>query len=223
MSTPKLESVRSFTRTARHGAQRRSAVDGRLRAAVEELLGQGHAFSELSVERIAVAAGLSRSSFYRYHADKGALLIALTDDVVSGLSDAGRIVWTLPPEAPRGEIGAAIGDVLALGWSDRVMLRAIVEAEAYDPAVRERREHYFSGAVDFVAAHIRQGQQHGWIRSTLDPDATAEWLCLMTDRGLVSTVARADENDIPRLATSLTDIVWYTLYDGLRDPRGRRE
>jgi AcrR family transcriptional regulator len=208
--------MRSFTRAARHGTARRSEVDDRLLAAVEGLLAEGHAFAELSVERIARAAGLSRSNFYRYHPDKGALLIALTDDVVSGLSDAGRVVWTLPPEASREEFEAAIAELLRLGWEHRVMLRAIVDAEAYDPAVRERRVHYFNGAVAYVADHIDTGQREGWTRPELDAVTTAQWLCLMTDRGLVASVAEADERGLQQLTRSLSDLIWFALYEGFR-------
>jgi hypothetical protein len=89
--------------------------------------------------------------------------------------------------------------------------------------VRERREHYFNDAVEYVAEHIRQGQRQGWVRPLADPDLTALWLCGMADRGVITTIRHASEHQLKALATSLTDVIWHTLYEGYRDPDGSRD
>ncbi|WP_354701178.1 hypothetical protein DSM112329_01485 [Paraconexibacter sp. AEG42_29] len=210
--------MRSFTRTAnRAGGSRREEITAQLLDAVEALLGEGHAYSELSVERLATVAGLSRSSFYRYFADKGELLLALADDVVNGLNETGRRVWSLPPGSSREDLQDAIGALLAEGREHRMVFGAIVDAQSYDPAIREHYAAIVGEAISYVSSHIETGQREGWVRDGIEPEATAEWLCTMTERGMSAVVGAAPGNRIPALAHSLAEIIWRTLYDGVRD------
>jgi len=62
--------VASTTRRSSVAADRRAAAESRTLDVVEELLGTGARFTELSVERIASEARLSRSTFYLYFRDK---------------------------------------------------------------------------------------------------------------------------------------------------------
>jgi AcrR family transcriptional regulator len=204
--------TRSFTRAANSGSERRASIDARLESAVEKLLGDGWRFSELSVERIAATAGLSRSSFYRYHPDKGALLIALTDDVISSLSESGQNIWANAVDTDRAELRRSLGKLLELGWRHRLVLGAIAEAEAYDADVRARRAGFFDDAVAYVTGAIEAGQRTGRTRPELDAAAVARWLCLMVDRGLVSTQPPPSRARVERRARALAEIIWCTLH-----------
>ena len=49
--------------------------------ATEQLLAEGSSYADLNVERIATAAGISRTAFYFYFRDKRDLLMRLAGDV----------------------------------------------------------------------------------------------------------------------------------------------
>src|SRR5919108_6559487 len=58
---------------------RRVAVESSLLQAMEDLLGEGHCYTELSVEQIAARAGISRTAFYFYFNDKRHVLMRLVE------------------------------------------------------------------------------------------------------------------------------------------------
>src|SRR4051812_44749412 len=73
--------------------QRREQMERRLLEATERLMGDGASFTELSVDRLASEAGISRASFYIYFEDKGHLLRRLATQVFSDLASAGERWW----------------------------------------------------------------------------------------------------------------------------------
>src|SRR5881397_2160695 len=119
-------------------AARRGEIGRRLLVAVEELLGDGESFTEVSVERLVTEAGISRSTFYVYFEDKGDLLQALTADVMTEVIDAARAWWELPPGADRGDVEAAMRGIVATYRCHKTLMAAVVEASSYDARVRER-------------------------------------------------------------------------------------
>src|SRR5947209_6331519 len=82
--------VPSTTRRPSSSRDRRAAIEARILAALEELLRAGASFTELGVERIASAAGISRSTFYLYFTDKTDLLIRLSASLKLGVFDTGQ-------------------------------------------------------------------------------------------------------------------------------------
>src|SRR5437868_15381591 len=60
---------------------KRAAVQADVLRATEQLLAEGTNWADLGVERIATTAGISRTAFYFYFADKRELLMRLTEDV----------------------------------------------------------------------------------------------------------------------------------------------
>src|SRR4051794_37712872 len=64
---------------------KRAQVQAAVLQATETLLGAGSSYADLNVERIAKAAGISRTAFYFYFADKRDLLMRLATDVTEQL------------------------------------------------------------------------------------------------------------------------------------------
>ena len=60
---------------------KREAIEADVLEATEALLEEGASFADLSIERIATRAGISRTAFYFYFRDKRELLMRLTEDV----------------------------------------------------------------------------------------------------------------------------------------------
>src|SRR5262249_45112671 len=117
-------------------ADRRAVVEARILSALEELLSDGASFTELGVERIARAAGISRSTFYLYFADKTDLLIRLSASLKLGAFDI-RQDWR-PHDPPGGlEVLARLYEGIIKYLRDHAgLLAAVSEVAGYDPAVR---------------------------------------------------------------------------------------
>jgi TetR/AcrR family transcriptional regulator, ethionamide resistance regulator len=207
----------SVTRKNRSNrAQRRESVQRELLGAVDRLLDNGESYTELSVERLVAEAGISRSTFYVYFEDKGDLLSSLAEDVIVAIGEAGRRWWDLPPNATKEDIREALREVFRTYRDHRAVFGAVVDTAAYDAGIRQQFGSLVLGLISELAAHIRTGQQEGYVKQGLDPDRTAAWLTWMAERGLNQLVAAASEEENEMLLTTLTEIVWNTLYEGTR-------
>jgi AcrR family transcriptional regulator len=196
-------------------AKRRDEITSRMLAAVETLLEADDAtYTALSVERLIGEAEISRSTFYVYFEDKGALLLALTEDVIADLVAACAYWWQLPADATQEDLHEAMRRIVDAYLPHRVVLAAVVEATAYDPNIRETFRAMMNGVIAQVTDHVRQGQQQGFVRADLDPRRTAGWLTWMTERGLYQLVSPGSPSERHELLASLTDVVWHTLYAG---------
>ena len=74
----------ALTRRTEAQSAKRAAVEAAVLGAAERLLA-GAPFAELSVDRIAKEAGISRTAFYFYFRDKRELLMRLTEGVTDQL------------------------------------------------------------------------------------------------------------------------------------------
>jgi hypothetical protein len=92
------------------------------------------------------------------------------------------------------------------------VLRAVVEAAAYDARVREQQQWLIDQVVAALAAHIAAGQAAGFVVAGLDAPRTAAWLIWMIERGLYELVSPADDGEARRLLDALTEVVWRVLY-----------
>lgn len=195
---------------------RRGLLSRHFIAVLEPLIEQGEQYPGLSVERIIRAGGIARSTFYAYFADKGELLSAMAEDVISDLFEAGRSWWALPNDATRAQLRAALTPALEVQRRHRAILEAVADTAAYDPRVRERQLLLINEVVANLARHISEAQAARSACPDLDPVRTAQWLIWMHERGLHQLVGPAGERETEQLLESLTDIVWRTLYQGYR-------
>ena len=181
---------------------------------VEELLAEGETFTSISVERLITGAGISRSTFYVYFEDKGALLLALAEDVVAQLVGAAEQWWQLPPDAGELDVEQVLRGLIDVYRRHSMVWDSLVDASSYDPKVRTAFGEVVGTAVAGLAKHIRDGQKAGSVREQIDPKRTAQWLTWMTERGLYQLTPDASPTELDRLCRAQTDIVWQTLYAG---------
>ncbi|MFC5142726.1 TetR/AcrR family transcriptional regulator [Actinomycetospora rhizophila] len=203
----------SVTRRA-HGAraQRRAENLAKLLDALEALLAEGESFTEVSVERLAARAGVSRSTFYVHFADKGQLLSELTADVVDQLLEAGRGWWGHDPPASRDDLRAKAETIVATYRPRAELMRAVIDSSSHDPAVREVFRALTGRYVTEIAAHIETGQEAGTVRRDVPPGPTAQMLTSMAERGLDRMLRGADDAAARDAVEAFTAIVWNTLY-----------
>src|ERR1700752_5079032 len=129
--------------------ERRARLVAYLTEAVEDLMAGGEAYSDLSVARPITAVDISRSTFYTYFDDKIGLLRAMGEDVTRDLAEAGAHWFELPATATHDELAA--------------VLRAIIDAAAYDAGMRELHSALVEQAATGLQGHIeaRQKTQRG--------------------------------------------------------------
>jgi AcrR family transcriptional regulator len=206
----------SITRKSSGGrAARREEIKATMTEAVETMLEGGESFAEISVERLAAAGGLSRSTFYVYFEDKADLLETLTEEVIDGVLEAGKRWWEdLPPTLSHNELEIALRGVLEHYRTHGPLMRARLQAHSYDGVSARRFKETMDRATRGIAAHIEAGQRSGHVRSEIDPEATGAWFGCMVERGLFLLNNTDTEIDVDRLGKSVADIIWNTLYDG---------
>ncbi|HEU4975635.1 MAG TPA: TetR/AcrR family transcriptional regulator [Baekduia sp.] len=113
---------------------KRAQVQASVLAATEQLLAEGSSYADLNVERIARAAGISRTAFYFYFADKRDLLMRLAGDITEQLYREGDIFFSGEGD-PEQEIREALTRVGELYREHGVMIRAIVEVSTYEEEI----------------------------------------------------------------------------------------
>lgn len=195
---------------------RREAIVADMLRVVEELMEDGASFADITVEQLITEAGISRSTFYVYFEDKGVLLLALAEDVVGRLIDAARVWWELPPDGTRADVESALRGIADVYAQHASIWGALVDTSAYDPNVRASFRGVVALAIEGVSRHIREGQKAGTVRAGLDPKRTAAWLTWMTERGHYEMVSEASKPELAKLVKAQADVVWFTLYDGVR-------
>jgi TetR/AcrR family transcriptional regulator, ethionamide resistance regulator len=171
----------SLSRRTQAQTSRRAEAEASVVEATEALLDEGASYAELGIERIATRAGISRTAFYMYFRDKRELLMRLTAGVAEQLFDEAQGWWDGDDDGAQ-ELRAALGQISGIYRRHAALLRAIVEAAAYDDEVAG----YWRGIVGhFVAAtraRIEREQAAGNVDPQLGAQTTAFALCWMTER-----------------------------------------
>ncbi|MBU3675180.1 MAG: TetR/AcrR family transcriptional regulator [Solirubrobacteraceae bacterium] len=200
----------STTRSRGAPTARRQAIETSLLEATETLLEEGVPFSELSVERIARRAGISRTAFYFYFADKRELLIRLTEDVNALILEQASLWWEHEGE-PADRVRQAIENSLAIQREHAALLGAVAEAATYDEKVAEHQRHLVARVAEVTERHVEAENAAGHTRCA-DPRATAFALTLMTEAAFRQLAAAPGESADEGLVEALTAIWVRSIY-----------
>jgi AcrR family transcriptional regulator len=204
--------VPSVTRPAgRKRQDRREELERRLFAATEELVGQGDGFTELSVERLASAAGISRSTFYVHFEDKGDLVRRLATSVLTELREVSATWWETADHADPAGLTEAVTAVVAVYRRRAAAFTVISETAAYDPAVAAEVRTLMQSIIDATRDAIERGQAAGVMRP-VRPAETAAVLTWMVERAGNHLVRGTEEAHDENVVEVLTDIIRTTLY-----------
>lgn len=201
----------SVTRSAKNAparrGERREEVEHRVLAAVDRLLAQGVAFTELPVQRIATESDIARSTFYRYFPDKSQLLIRMADIATDDLFRTAARWWGGDQLSEAGAIDA-MRDMIAGFDKHQLLLEALVEVASYDRDVGRYWRARVDAFVEMVRRRLGELQLEGRINENIDVHATAVVVTAMVER----VIAGRHQISHGRLAEALGRAIWLTIY-----------
>jgi AcrR family transcriptional regulator len=175
-------------------------------------MAEGASFTELSVDRLATAAGISRASFYIYFEDKGHLLRRLAGQVFDDLANAAERWWGVSRRRDPADVRAAMDGLVASYRRHQPLLVALNEMAAYDAAVGATYREILTAIATRLATVVEEGQHDGFIRPELSATTAASTLTWMTERTCQQNLPGRPESYDAELAATLTQIVWGALY-----------
>jgi AcrR family transcriptional regulator len=200
----------SLSRRTEAQSSKRAAIEATVLRTTGELLADGMSYSELSIERIATAAGLSRTAFYFYFRDKRELLTRLTADVADELYEEAER-WFDATDDGAAELEAAIGRILELYSGHAALMRAVVESAAYDEPVAEYWRALMGRFIDAATRRIEQEQASGKADGMPAAD-TATALVWMTERTCYQRVVAGHDLADPGMRRALAGIWIRSVY-----------
>jgi AcrR family transcriptional regulator len=204
----------SVTRKPQAGrrAQRQGEIEADLLEATETLMADGTAFTELSVDRLATAAGISRATFYIYFEDKSDLLRRLARQVFDELGRGGHQWWDVAEQRRVDDVRASMSAIVATYVRHRAVLTALVEMAAYDRDVNDTYRTLMDAVIAAAQTVVARAVDSGAVPA-LPVHETVTALAWMVERTCQQALGPPDaEVDEGRLVEALTEIIWRTLY-----------
>jgi AcrR family transcriptional regulator len=192
--------------------ERREQIERRLLDATERLMRDGASFTELSVDRLAGEAGMSRANFYIYFEDKGDLLRQLAGQVFGDLAASAERWWSVAWRHDPDDVRSAMTGIIASYRRHQPVLVALNEMAGYDPQVAATYRELLTGISGRLTQVIEDGQADGLIRGELPAATTASALSWMVERACQQNLPNRPAEYDTELATALTEIAWSSLY-----------
>ncbi|MGH3633381.1 MAG: TetR/AcrR family transcriptional regulator [Mycobacterium sp.] len=192
--------------------ERREQIERRLLDATERLMADGTSFTELSVDRLATEAGMSRATFYVYFEDKGDLVRRLAGQVFGDLAAAAERWWSVSWRHDPDDVRAAMEAIIASYRRHQPLLVALGEMAGYDPSVGATYRDQLTAISGRLTRVIEDGQGDGAIRCALSAATAASTLTWMVERTCQQNLPGTPPAYDAELATTLTEIVWGALY-----------
>lgn len=202
----------STTRRPSQAADRRAALEKRIQSVIGECLRDGVTYTELSVEQIAQAAGISRSTFYLYFRDKVDVLLRLSVSLKEE-SDAIGASWR--PTGPAGGVDglARTYELILRHYREHAaLLSAINEVAAYDPAVREAWTADQDRFIDNLVTVLKEEQRAGRTPADVDPELAAKVIVQGGGQVLAQQVSDGHGSEDALVARELACGYWYGVY-----------
>jgi TetR/AcrR family transcriptional regulator, ethionamide resistance regulator len=196
--TTKSDKPRRFDDSLRKGDRRREQL-----LDVAERLLQTHSPSELTIERVARAAGVSRSSLYFYFQGKWAIVDQLIEQASQEMFER-----NLADEAP--DLASYLRAMVmsaAVGWREhRAVFLAATERSAHADEATDRWRSIMGRFADDLARRIDEEPACAPAVAALGGSrAAAEIACWMVERNLFMHYSRPREDtDVTALVEALT-------------------
>ena len=202
--------VRTLSRRPESPTEKRQAIEAAVLQAMEDLLGEGATYANLSVERIAKRAGISRTAFYFYFADKRELLLRLASKLSDELYAEADAWWSGAGDGSE-QLTAALDKIAAVYRAHGPLVCAIVELSTYDEVVGPFWHALVGRFVEASAGRIATEVEAGTATTPM-PEATAFALVWMTERTLHQMVVQQGGPADDELVSALAHVWVATVY-----------
>lgn len=202
--------VQTQSRRPQSPTEKRQAIEAAVLQAMEDLLAEGATYATLSVERIAKRAGISRTAFYFYFADKRELLMRLASKLSDELYAEADAWWSGAGDGSE-QLSAALGKIAAVYRAHGPLVCAIVELSTYDEVVGPFWQALVGRFVEASAERISSEVEAGKAVAA-GPAATAFALVWMTERALHQMVVQDGGIPDDELVRALADVWVATVY-----------
>lgn len=200
--------VTPSSRADRQRQQRRDARQRILEAASRLL--EERRWTDLRLEDVMAAAGLSRTAFYRHFDDRHTLLLAMLEEVRDHVGETG-IDWKTGTGDPVSALCVGLTELAAAMQEHGRLMQAIADAAAYDPGIRAAR-HEMIGFFDAVTAQrIRADVAAGRSRVRL-PDQVAHALVRMNESLLLDAFGHPPYADRREVVATMCEVWVTTIY-----------
>ena len=191
--------------------EKRRAIEVEVLQATEALLGEGASYVNLSIERIATRAGISRTAFYFYFAAKRELLMRLASDAAEQFYREADTWWSGNGDG-RAQVAEALEKIAALYRAHGPLVCALVEASTYDHDVGVFWRGLVGRFISASAERIAAEQAAGHAAADLDATATAFALVWMTERSFHQMLVQEDPLPTGDLVAALARVWSSTVY-----------
>lgn len=195
---------RRHNRRRRHERTRQELIQAALDQAV------AGSFKDLTVESITREAGVSRSAFYVYFGDKEELLLGALEDLIASHQNRLGNCWPKDGDPRRG-VEKAIYDIARVYADNSELLGLAHETATYDEEVRELWSVLLETVIEGTREQITTLQRGGSVSGSLDADALANGLVLMTERSFQVNLGQ-DDRGAESVAAELTKVWWAALF-----------
>ncbi|MEU9371689.1 TetR/AcrR family transcriptional regulator [Streptomyces avermitilis] len=202
----------STTRRPSSAADRRAALEKRILSVLEECLRDGVTYTELSVEQIAQAAGISRSTFYLYFRDKVDVLLRLSGSLKK---ETYSIAESWKPNGSDGGLDglARTYELILRHYREHAaLLAAINEVAAYDPLVREAWTADQDRFIDNLVTVLQEEQRAGRTPADIAPELAARVMVQGGGQVIAQQVSHGDGSGDAVVARELARGYWYGVY-----------
>jgi AcrR family transcriptional regulator len=156
----RFDMPRTSSASRRRGPRKGDLTEQRILAEAEALLAERPP-SAISVDAIAAAAGISRSSFYFYFASRDALLLTLGERAQAEVLARADRWLRRTSEPPADVVTRALAETLALWREHGPALRALYDARESSPEIQAAWRAIVKRFLDAAAAQIERERAAG--------------------------------------------------------------
>jgi AcrR family transcriptional regulator len=198
----------------------RSALAHSLIAAAERLVAGGSSYPEITVQRLADEAGISRWRFYETFGDKYELLRTWFADLNEQFEKDHDAWLRLDASVSPSTLRSAVATLFLPYQQHSAMHAAMYDSADSDPNIRALLDMTENRRIGALRAHIDRGQSEGWVDANLDSEETAIWLVLCGGRAYQQSVSEGGGLTPNDFIDAYATLAWYVLYDrGSRRPQ----
>ncbi|WP_341925689.1 TetR/AcrR family transcriptional regulator [Nocardioides psychrotolerans] len=195
--------------TAQRGDARRTALLESLDEILREQSLEEGTLDSINIAEISRRAGVTRSAFYFYFENKQAAVAALMEEMYDAAFAA---TGELSGDAtPQDNIAATISGLFDAWESHQHVFRAMLDAKATSPAVRELWDNDRHSFIAPVAAMIEAERAGGRAPDGVDATSIAAVLLDLNDR-MLERLALGGALTRPQIQAAVVEIWLRTIY-----------